>query len=59
MLFSERLHPAANSEIQTPTAKEWMELWDSYRRRGGRIVGPERDRNSTERPKLTWTLGAL
>jgi hypothetical protein len=36
-------------QIQTPTAKEWIELGDSYGRIGGRIAGPKGDRNSTER----------
>jgi hypothetical protein len=35
--------------MQRPTVKQWMELGDSYGRIGGRIVGPERDRNSTGR----------
>jgi hypothetical protein len=40
---TERLPPAADSrQMQTPTAKHWMELGDSYRRIGGRITAPKR-----------------
>jgi hypothetical protein len=41
-LFSERLHPAADSQMQTPTppAKQWIELGDSYGRIERRIAGP-------------------
>jgi hypothetical protein len=45
----------------TPTAKEWMELGDSYGRIGGRIatptgiLTPQEDQQS----QLTLTLGAL
>jgi len=31
--------------MQTPTAKQWMELGDSYRKIEGRIVDSEGDRN--------------
>jgi hypothetical protein len=57
----ERLHPAADSDrYKIPTAKQWMELGDSYGRIGRRIAGPNGIRNSTGRPtKSTRTLGAL
>jgi hypothetical protein len=44
--------------MQIPTAKRYMELWESYGRVGGRIEGPEEDRDSTGRPtdQLTWIL---
>jgi hypothetical protein len=47
--------------METPTAKQWMELGDSYGRTGGRIASPKGDRNSTGRPRaaITWTLGTL
>jgi hypothetical protein len=48
MLFSDRFYPAANSDRYT--AKEWMELEDSYGRIGGRTAGLEGDRNSTGKP---------
>jgi len=49
-LPSERLHPAADSrQIQTPTAKHWMEHGNSYGRIGGRTVGHRGDTNSTGR----------
>jgi hypothetical protein len=38
MLSFERLHPAADSDMQKPIAKHWMELGDSYRRIGRRIL---------------------
>jgi hypothetical protein len=47
--------------MQTPTAKQWMGLGDSYRRRGGRIAAlkgigtPQEDQQS----QLTWTLRVL
>jgi hypothetical protein len=31
--------------MQTPTAKQWMGLGDSYGTTRGRIVGPKGDRN--------------
>jgi hypothetical protein len=37
-------------------AKHWIELEDSYRRLGGRIVGPEGVMNSTRRPTETTNL---
>jgi hypothetical protein len=40
-------------QIQTPTAKQWMELGDSYGLVGGRIAGPKGDRNSVGRPVST------
>ena len=41
-------------QTQTPTARQYMGLGDSYGRIGRRIVGPEGERNSTGR--LTeWT----
>jgi hypothetical protein len=43
-------------QIQTPTAKQWIELEDSYGRTGERIVGPEGDRNSTGRPTESTNL---
>jgi hypothetical protein len=44
--------PAADSEreIQTPTAKHWMELGGFSRRIGGKIANLDGDRNSTGRP---------
>jgi hypothetical protein len=33
--------------MQTPIAKQWMELGDSYGRIGGRIERSEEDRNLT------------
>jgi hypothetical protein len=36
-----------------------MELGDSYGRIGGRIVGPEGDRNSTGRPTESTNLDTL
>lgn len=36
--------------MQTPIAKQWMELGDSYGRIGGRIAVPEGDGNSTGKP---------
>jgi len=38
--------------MQRPIAKQWMKLGDSYGRVGGRILGPEGDRNTTERPTV-------
>lgn len=35
--------------METSTAKQWMELGDSYERVGGNIEGHEGDRNSTGR----------
>jgi hypothetical protein len=32
------------------TAKQWMELGDSYGRTGGRVAAQKGDRNSTGRP---------
>jgi hypothetical protein len=31
------LHPAANMQMPRPTAKNWTELGDSYKRSGGKI----------------------
>ena len=48
-------------QAQTPTAKQWMELGNSYGRIGGRIealkgIGiPQEDQQG----QLTWTLGVL
>jgi hypothetical protein len=39
--------------MQIPTAKQWMELGDSYGRIGGMISGPKGDKNSTEKPEST------
>jgi hypothetical protein len=48
MLYSERLHPATDSDkLQTATAKQWMELGNFYGRIGGRISAPKGDRKST------------
>jgi hypothetical protein len=33
-----------------------MEFWDSYRRIGGRIAGPEEDRSSTGRSTESTNL---
>jgi hypothetical protein len=47
--------------MQTPIAKQWMELGNSYVRIGGRIealkgIGiPQEDQQG----QLTWTLGVL
>ena len=54
MLFSDRFYPAANSDRYT--AKEWMELEDSYGRIGGRTTGLEGDRNSTGKPTESTNL---
>jgi hypothetical protein len=43
-------------QIQTPRAKQWMELGDAYGRTGGRTAGPEGDRNSTGRPTESTNL---
>jgi hypothetical protein len=43
-------------EMQRPTAKQWMELGNSYRKIGGRIEGPKRDKNSTGRPAESTNL---
>jgi hypothetical protein len=39
-----------------PTAKQWIELGDSYGRIGGRIAIHEGDRNSTGRPTESTNL---
>jgi hypothetical protein len=36
--------------MQTPTAKYYIELWESYVKVERRIEGPEEDRDSTGRP---------
>ena len=47
--------------MQTPTAKQWMEIVDSYGRIGRRIEAqkgietPQEDQQC----QLTWTIGAL
>jgi hypothetical protein len=43
-------------QIQTPTAKQWMELEDSYERIGGRIIGSKGNRSSTGRPTESTNL---
>ena len=41
MLTFKRLHTETDTDrYRYPTAKEWMELGDSYERIGGRVVGP-------------------
>ena len=42
--------------MQIPTAEQWVEPGDSYGRTGGRIMGPEGDRNSTGRPTKSTNL---
>jgi hypothetical protein len=56
MLFSERPHPEADSNIQRPTDKQWMELRGSLGRIGGRISGHKVDRDSTGRPTDSTNL---
>jgi hypothetical protein len=43
-------------QMQTPTAKQWVELGSSYGRIEGRIVGPEGNKNSTGRPTESTNL---
>jgi hypothetical protein len=43
-------------QTQTSTAKQWMELRNSYGRVGGRIAGPEGDSNSTGRSTESTNL---
>jgi hypothetical protein len=38
------------TQIQTSTAKKWIELGNSYRRIGGRIASPKGDKNYIGRP---------
>lgn len=38
------------------THKHWTELWDSYGIFGGRIKGPRRNKNSTEKPTKSTNL---
>ena len=47
--------------MQTLTAKQWMELGNSYGRIEGRIAGPEEVGTLKEgkQSQLNWTLGAL
>jgi hypothetical protein len=45
-IASERLHPAADSDRQTLTAKQLMELWDSCGRIGGGIASRKEKRDS-------------
>jgi hypothetical protein len=40
------------------SAKQWMELGDSYGKIGGRIAGPRGDRNSTGIPTESINLDA-
>jgi hypothetical protein len=61
-LSSERSHPEIElRQMQTPTAKQWMEPGGSYGRIRGRITNlngigtPQEDHQS----QLIWTLGAL
>jgi hypothetical protein len=42
--------------MQTPTAKHWMKLRDSYGRDGGKIDSLEGVRNSTGRPTESTNL---
>ena len=42
--------------MQTPTAKHWMELGDSYGRVGVRTEGPEGDGNPTGGPTESTSL---
>jgi hypothetical protein len=48
MLFFVKITPVADLERQSPTAKQWIELEDSYGRMEGRIVDPKRDRNADQ-----------
>ena len=50
-MVSLRVSTQQQTQIQTLTAKEWMELGDTYERIGGRIAVPERDRTATGSPK--------
>ena len=43
-------------QMQTPTAKQWIELVDAYRRTGGQVAAPEGDGDSTGRPPESTTL---
>jgi hypothetical protein len=47
--------------MQTPTAKQWMELGDSYGRIGGRIASPKEigTPQKDQQSQLTWTLRVL
>jgi hypothetical protein len=39
-----------SGQIQTPIAKQWMEIGDSFGKIGGRFMSPGRYRKSTGRP---------
>ena len=45
--------------MQTPTAKQWMGLGDSYRRIGGRIATSKGigTLQEDQQSQLAWTLG--
>lgn len=47
--------------METPTAKQWIELGDSYGRVGGKIVSPEEEGTPQEsqQSQLTQIIGAL
>lgn len=52
---------SSSLQIETPRAKQWLELGDSYGRIGEMTVGTEGNRNSTGRPEepTNLDLGAL
>jgi hypothetical protein len=45
--------------MQTPIAKQWMELGDSYGIRGGWIAGHKGDRNSTGRSTESINMNSI
>jgi hypothetical protein len=47
--------------MKTPTAKQWMELGETYGKIGGRIAAPKGIGSPQEdqQSQLTWTLGDL
>jgi hypothetical protein len=50
MLSSEKIHPATDSgRHRHPQANSGWSFEDSYESLGGKNLGPEGDRNSTER----------
>lgn len=53
-VLCESLSTVCIIHIQTPIAKQWMELEDFYGRTGGRIMSSEGDRISVVRPR-EWT----
>jgi hypothetical protein len=45
--------------MQTTTAKQWMEIRDSYGRMGGMIAAPRGIPLENKHNQLTWILEAL